>query len=74
MRKSLIRIIQINFLNIKKNDLFKTYTYWMLSQGNLAKYQEWYAQNEQSFTNFANWVKENRIDIKDKYFNSRIDY
>ena len=46
----------------------------MLSQGNLAKYQEWYAQNEQSFTNFANWVKENRIDIKDKYFNSRIDY
>lgn len=59
---------------IQKNELFETYTYWILSQGNPIEYQDWYSKNEQNFTNFVNWFKENRIDISERDYNSRRDY
>lgn len=59
---------------IQKSGFFEAYTYWMLSQGNLSEYQSWYATNEQNFTDFAKWFKENGIDIKEKDYNSRKDY
>jgi tetratricopeptide (TPR) repeat protein len=59
---------------VQNNGFFKTYTYWILSQGNPTEYQDWYSQNEQNFTDFVNWFNENRIEIKENDFNSRIDY
>lgn len=59
---------------IQKNGFFEAYTYWLVSQGNLIEYQEWYSKNEQSFTDFVNWFSENRIDISEKDFYSRKDY
>ncbi len=61
-------------VKIQKNGFFKTYSYWLLSQGNSEEYQEWYIENEQNFTDFANWFKESRIDITKKDYNSRKDY
>jgi len=59
---------------VQKKDFLKTYTYWILSKGNPTEYQEWYSENEQNFTDFANWFNENRIEIKEKDYNSRKDY
>ena len=59
---------------IQNQGFFKGYTYWILSQGNPNEYQEWYSENEQDFTDFANWFNENRIEISKKDFNSRKDY
>jgi tetratricopeptide (TPR) repeat protein len=59
---------------IEENDFLKTYTYWILSQGSPTDYQEWFSENEQNFSNFANWFNENRIEIKEKDFYSRKDY
>ena len=61
-------------VKIQKSGFFKTYTYWILSQGNPTEYQDWYSKNEQNFTDFANWFNENRIDITEKDYNSRKDY
>ncbi|MEA1787669.1 hypothetical protein U1E44_16325 [Arenibacter sp. GZD96] len=57
-----------------KEDLFQTYTYWILSQGNWNEYEEWYAKNEKNFANFEKWFMANRIDIKENDYNSRRDY
>lgn len=59
---------------IQKNGFFETYTFWILSQGNPTEYQDWYSQNEQNFSNFANWINENKIEITEKDYNSRKDY
>ncbi|WP_051197697.1 tetratricopeptide repeat protein [Flavobacterium soli] len=59
---------------IQKNGFFKTYTYWIVSQGNPTEYQEWRSENEKKFDDFADWFSENRIKISQKDFNSRKDY
>lgn len=59
---------------IKENGFFKTYTYWLLSQGNPIEYQKWYSENKQKFNDFVDWFNENRIEIKEKDYNSRTDY
>lgn len=59
---------------IQKNGFYKTYTYWIVSQGNPTEYQEWRSENEKSFDDFADWFNENRIKISQKDFNSRKDY
>lgn len=59
---------------IKRNGFFKAYSYWLLSQGNPTEYQQWYAENKQKFSDFANWFNQNRIEIKERDFYSRKDY
>jgi len=59
---------------IRKSGFFKTYTYWILSQGNLTEYQNWYSENEENFSDFVKWFNEHKIDIKKKDYNSRKDY
>lgn len=59
---------------IEENGFFKIYTYWILSQGSPEEYQEWYIENEQVFSDFANWFNINRISIQEKDFYSRKDY
>ncbi|WP_121668023.1 tetratricopeptide repeat protein [Mesonia aquimarina] len=59
---------------IQEATFFEAYTYWLLSEGSLTEYQNWYSENEQKFSDFVNWFNREKIDIRKKDFNSRKDY
>lgn len=50
------------------NDVFETYTYWLLSQGNREEFQIWFNQNEEKVSQFASWFDRNQFRIEEKDF------
>lgn len=59
---------------MKDDDVLEAYTYWLLSKGNSKEFENWYFENKDKFEKFADWIKNNEMNLKKDNKYSRPDY
>lgn len=56
------------------NGNFECYNYWILMQGDLDEFGDWYEKNNDKFQEFLNWFSDNPMTIDKKHTFHRNDY